>query len=267
MANKEEDIFDEKAFVKGAYQALIDRGIITENMLMPSTVTDELLDAFEQEYDVKLPSLLRVYLQTYCHYIDGLSAPVPDDDLIDEDEDTMRQIRDMSVDGIKKLSADELPYVDLIWCDMFPIPQDDPLSVFRAAIEGFRTVVDCLDEEDGLSEEDIKQFIPFADWMSAGPLCIDTSIRKEDISYEDADTWQVCWFDHEEFHWKQKGVEYINDEGIVVGDRKLADFKCFLQLYFYGIYDRNYEMQLEKDGEDMPDKSKWCRERRCYHDR
>ena len=39
MGNK----YDEKAFVKGAYQALIDRGIITEDMLMPSTVTDEMM--------------------------------------------------------------------------------------------------------------------------------------------------------------------------------------------------------------------------------
>lgn len=68
----------------------------------------------------------------------------------------------------------------------------------------------------------------------------------------------MCWFDHEEFHWKQKGVEYINDEGVVVGDKMLADFKCFLRLYFYGLYDRNYEMQLEEDGEEMPDKSEWC---------
>lgn len=44
---------NEKAFVKGAYQALIDRGVITEDMLMPSTVTDEMLDAFEREYDVR----------------------------------------------------------------------------------------------------------------------------------------------------------------------------------------------------------------------
>lgn len=255
-AGQEKD-FDEKAFVKGAYQALIDRGVITEDMLMPSTVTDEMLDAFEQEYDVKLPSLLRVYLQTYCHKINVLWAPVPDDDLIVQDEDIMRQIRSMSMDEIKELSEDELPYVELVACDMFPIPQEDPLRVFRRAMEGLYATADCM-EEDGLSADDVKQFIPFADWMSAGPLCIDTSIREEDIACEDGDTWQVCWFDHEEFHWREQGVEYVNDEGIVVGDKKLADFKCFLRLYFYGIYDKDYEMQLEEDGEEMPDKSEWC---------
>lgn len=57
MGNNIEKDFDEKAFVKGAYQALIDRGVITEDMLSPSTVTDEMLDAFEREYEVKLPSL------------------------------------------------------------------------------------------------------------------------------------------------------------------------------------------------------------------
>lgn len=261
MGNNEEKDFEEKAFVKGAYQALIDRGVITEDMLMPSTVTDEMLDAFEQEYDVKLPSLLRVYLQTYCHNIDGLNAPVPSDDLIDQDEDVMRQIRSMDIDEINELSQDELPYVELVWCEMFPIPQENPLGVFREWMEGFRTIVDCMDEEDCLSENDIKQFIPFADWMSAGPLCIDTNICEDDIACEDGDTWQVCWFDHEEFHWREKGVEYVNDEGVVVGDKKLADFKCFLRLYFYGIYDKNYEMQLEEDGEDIPDKREWCSEK------
>lgn len=256
-AGQEKD-FDEKAFVKGAYQALIDRGVITEDMLMPSTVTDEMLDAFEQEYDVKLPSLLRVYLQTCCHKIDELWAPVPSDDFYAQDEDTMRQIREMSIEEINELSEDELPYVELNLCNLLPIPQEDPLRVFREAVEGFREIVYCLDEEDGLSENDVKQFVPFADWEGAGPLCIDTSICEDGIRYEEGDTWQVCWFDHEEFHWKEKGVEYINDEGIVVGVRMLADFKCFLRLYFYGIYDKDYEMQLEEDGEEMPDKSEWC---------
>ena len=257
MGNNIEKDFDEKAFVKGAYQALIDRGVITEDMLSPSTVTDEMLDAFEREYEVKLPSLLRVYLQTYCHNIDGLYAPVPGDDLIDQDEDTMRQIMLMEIDEINELSQEELPYVELYLCEMFPIPQKDPLKVFREAIEGFRETADCMGE-DGLSAEDVKQFIPFADWMSAGQLCIDTSISKADITCGDGGTWQVCWFDHEEFHWKQKGVEYVNDEGIVIGDKKMADFRCFLRLYFYGIYDKNYEVQSEEDREEIPDKSTWC---------
>lgn len=249
---------NEKSFVKGAYQALIDRGVITEDMLMPSTVTDEMLDAFEREYDVKLPSLLRVYLQTYCHHIDGLSAPVPGDDFYSQNEDTMCQIGEMDIDAINELGEEELPYVELYPCSMFPIPQEDPLRAFREAVEGFREVVYCLDKEDGLSEEDVKQFVPFADWEGAGPLCIDTSIHEDAIRYEDGDTWQVCWFDHEEFHWKKKGVEYINDKGVVVGVKMLANFKCFLRLYFYGIYDKNYEMQLEEDEEELPDKSEWC---------
>ncbi len=253
MGNK----YDEKAFVKGAYQALIDRGIITEDMLMPSTVTDEMIDAFEREYDVKLPPLLRAYLQTYCHNINGLKAPVPGDDLIDRNEDTMRQIMHMDIDEINELSQDELPYVELTWCDMFPIPEKDPLSVFRREIEGIREVADCMVEDD-LSAADVKQFIPFADWMSAGPLCIDTSIDEDEVSSEDVQTWQVCWFDHEEFHWKQQGVEYVDDDGNVVGDTRMADFRCFLRLYFYGIYDKNYEVQSEESGEDVPDKSEWC---------
>jgi len=88
----------------------------------------------------------------------------------------------MSIDEINGLSVDELPYVELYWSEMFPIPQDIPLDTFRSAIKGLRDVADL--EEDGLSAEDVKQFIPFADWMSAGPLCIDTSIREADITCE-----------------------------------------------------------------------------------
>lgn len=258
MGNNIEKDFDEKDFVKGAYQALIDRGVITEDMLSPSTVTDEMLDAFEREYEVKLPSLLRAYLQTYCHNIDMLYAPVPDDDLIDRDEDTMRQIMHMDIDEINKMSQEELPFVDLYPCEMFPIPQEDPLREFRRGMGGIRAVADCM-WEDGISADDVKQFIPFGDWMGGvGPLCIDTSIDEKTVTCEDVETWQVCWFDHEETHWKEKGVEYVDDEGRVIGDTKMADFRCFLRLYFYGIYDKNYEMQLEEDGEEIPDKSTWC---------
>lgn len=45
---------EEENFIKEAYQVLIERGVITEDMLSPSTVTDEMLEEFEQEFDVKL---------------------------------------------------------------------------------------------------------------------------------------------------------------------------------------------------------------------
>ncbi len=62
----------------------------------------------------------------------------------------------MSIDEINELSEDELPYVDLVECDMFPMPQEDPLRVLRRAMEGLHAVADCM-EEDGLSVDDVKQ--------------------------------------------------------------------------------------------------------------
>lgn len=88
---------EEENFIKEAYQALIERGVITEDMLSPSTVTDEMLEEFEQEFDVKLPSILRTYLKTYCHNICSLRAPIPMDDLASSYNSVMHQIQSMSL--------------------------------------------------------------------------------------------------------------------------------------------------------------------------
>ena len=41
-------------------------------------------------------------------------------------------------------------------------------------LNGFREPVDYL-EDNEVTEKDIKQFIPFADWQGAGMLCINTT--------------------------------------------------------------------------------------------
>ena len=58
---------EEEQFVKGAFQALIDRGVASKSMLTPSTVTDADIDRFEQTFGVKLPSIFRSYLKAYCY--------------------------------------------------------------------------------------------------------------------------------------------------------------------------------------------------------
>lgn len=246
---------NEENYIKAAYKALMERGVITEDMLTPSTVTDEMLDALEEEFAIKLPSLLRTYFKTYCHNITSLCAAVPMDDICAPDIDIICQIQSMSSNEIKNLDEDEQPYLELWWCGILPIPQENPLGYFREMIEGFRETADYV-EGCEVTSKDLMHFIPFADWQVAGAMCIDTNKKKEDISLEDTDTWQISWFDHEEFDWEE--AEYISEDGAILGDKVLPDFESFIRLYFYGIYDELYCMQAEEEGEVQPDKSCWC---------
>ncbi len=246
---------EEENFIKAAYQALIERGVITEDMLSPSTVTDEMLEEFEQEFDVKLPSILCTYLKTYCHNICSLRAPIPMDDLASSYNSVMHQIQSMSPQEIGEIEEDEEPYLGAWWCGILPIPEKDPLSYYRDSMEGFREIVDYL-EDNGVTLEDIKQFVPFADWEGAGALCFDVNRKEESLDWKDSDTWQICWFDHEEFDWEE--AAYIDKDGTVTGDKLLPDFESFLKLYFYGIYDNLYDKYLKRSGEEKPDRSSWC---------
>ena len=142
---------EEEQFVKGAFQALIDRGVASKSMLTPSTVTDADIDRFEQTFDVKLPSIFRSYLKAYCYDFTVICAPIP-------------------VDGME---------------------------------------------------------------------------------YDKPDSWQLCQFDQTAFDWEAAG--YIDDQGVVKGEKIMPDFKTLLELYFYGKYDREYEQQLRERGDEMPD--------------
>ena len=246
---------EEENFIKSAYQALIERGVITEDMLSPSTVTDEMLKEFEQEFDVELPSILCTYLKTYCHNICSLRAPIPMDDLASSYNNVMRQIQSMSAQEIGDIEEEKEPYLGAWWCGIFPIPKEDPLRYYRDSMEGFREIVDYL-EDNGVTLEDIKQFVPFADWEGAGALCFDMSRKEENLDWKDSDTWQICWFDHEEFDWEDAG--YSDENGVVTGEKLLPDFESFLKLYFYGIYDTLYDKYLERSKEAKPDRSSWC---------
>lgn len=243
---------NEENYIKAAYNALIERGVITRDMLTPSTVTDEMLDSFEKELEVKLPSLLRTYFKTYCHNMEYLCAAVPDDLT---DTDVLCQIKTMSSREIKELDEDEQPYLELEWCGILPIPQENPLGAFRDMIEGFRVISDYV-EGGKVTTKDLMHFIPFADWQTAGAMCIDTNKKEEDIILEDTDTWQISWFDHEEFDWEE--AEYISEDGEILGNKVLPDFESFIRLYFYGVYDDLYCIQAEEEGEEQPDKSSWC---------
>lgn len=85
--------------------------------------------------------------------------------------------------------------------------------------------------------------------MFTPSFCIDVS--QNEVSVDRPDTWQLCQFDQTAFDWEAAG--YIDDHGVVKGEKIMPDFKSLLELYFYGKYDREYEHQLRERGEEEPD--------------
>lgn len=216
---------EEEQFVKGAFQALIDRGVASKSMLTPSTVTDADIDRFEQTFDVKLPSIFRSYLKAYCYDFTVICAPIP-------------------VDGME---YDELgSEKGLWWFDLLSLPKEDPLKNLYGLMESFRSVTTHKDLVN-MKLDKVKQFVPIGEWD--GPVCID--ISQSDINADKPDSWQLCQFDQTAFDWEAAG--YIDDQGVVKGEKIMPDFKTLLELYFYGKYDREYEQQLRERGDEMPD--------------
>ena len=122
-------------------------------------------------------------------------------------------------------------------------------------MESFRRI--CTDSGlVNLELDKIKQFVPIGEWD--GPLCIDLGQTKACV--QNPDTWQICSFDQTVFDWKKAG--YLDENGIVKGEKKFPDFKTLLELYFYGKYDKEYEQQLKKDGEELPDYNTYIQKRR-----
>lgn len=213
-----------EAFIKQAFQALTDRGIAAPECFLPSTVKDENIDVFEEWFDVKLPVFLKVYLKANCYMFRQICSPVPEDiepGTIQSDGCSLRNL----------------------WLELFHIPLENPLRDLTRRMEGFREVT--TDEGlIGLTPEQIAHLLPIGDWFAgAGPLCIDLSIPERDIDINDESTWSLQFFDHEEFDWN---AVYMDEDGIIRGDRVAPDFKTLLEWYFYGKYDKTYELQEGK---------------------
>ena len=239
------------AFMKNAFHQLVERGIISKDDLTNSNVTDEMIKEFESEFDIVIPTEVIDYLKSYNHTISMLCAAVPDD-YIGEDSDIIHEINDMTSDEIAEMDEEEATYLSECWSGILQIPKEDPLKNLKERLLGFREYADSV---EGVNEDSLKRFLPVGDWMSAGPLCIDTENSKENVDVEDPDTWQVKWFDHEEFDWQEAG--YMDEDGRVTGLALFPDFETFIRLYFYGVYDKLYDKQMKDEDEDLPDRSTW----------
>lgn len=223
MARTEEEI------VKRAFQKLIRRGAARESMFVPSTVTDGDIDAFERQYDVRLPALFRAYLKAYCYDFTTMCAPMP-------------------VDGAEHSEPESEK--GLCWIELIALPQKEPLVNLYAGMESFRRI--CTDKDlVNLKLERIRNFVPIGEWD--GPLCID--LGRTDVHADDPSSWQICRFDETVFDWKSAG--YIDGRGVVTGEKKFPDFRTLLDIYFCGKYDKAYERQLRACGGEKPDY-------RCY---
>ena len=240
-------------FMKNAREALVRRGVITKDDLFEVTITDEQFRQFEEEMEVTIPSEVRAYLRAGGHKFSMLKAAVPADDIYDKTPEVMHQIKEMSAEELSE-TDEELPYLEEIWSDILSAGEDDPFSELRERMEELRLFATLVKNTE-FNPDDAKRFIPIGGWMTAGALCIDTSKKREDVDPDDPDTWQLRWFDHDEFDWGAVG--YIGDNQELKGDILFPDFETFIKLYFYGIYDNVYKQQLEDEDEEMPDVSTW----------
>jgi hypothetical protein len=242
-------------FMKGAFDALITRGVIDSSALADVSISDEEFEAFENEHEIQIPEEVRAYLRAYGHSFNMLAAAVPDD-LYGHSPcivDVNKQIN-MEPEEIAELEEDDQFDLSVTWSDFIKVDKDDPLKDIGEAIEGFREFASYVKSPE-IDSERIKRFLPIGDWMSAGPLCIDTSKKKENIDIDNPETWQIRWFDHELFDWEKEG--YIGEDGDIVGDIMFPDFETFIKLYFYGAFDGAYLAQCEDWEENPEDKSTW----------
>ncbi len=218
---------DEERFVRGAFRALVERGVAKEQMLAPSTVTDLDIDKFERAFDIRIPSLFRTYLKAYCYDFSVICAPVPVDGM------------EHDVPGSEK---------GLWWMELVSLPKEEPLKNLYAFMESFRSI--CTDSDlVNLGLDKVKNFIPIGEWD--GLLCMD--VNQAQAQADNPKTWQLCRFEQTVFDWEKAG--YIDAHGVVTGERIIPDFRTLLEIYFYGKYDTEYEMQLRERGEEMPDYS------------
>lgn len=216
---------DEEIFVKGAFQALIERGVATESMLTQSTVTDVDIEKFEKTFDISLPSIFKIYLKAYSFDFSVICAPVPVDGM------------EHSEPGSEK---------GLWWMELISLPKEEPLKNLYAAMESFRSI--CTDSDlVNLGLDKVRNFVPIGEWD--GLLCLDVS--QVDVRQDNPKTWQLSRFEQTVFDWEKAG--YIDERGVVTGERKIPDFRTLLEIYFYGKYDKEYERQLRERGEEMPD--------------
>lgn len=199
---------EEREFVDGAFQKLKERGWFPGEEFVPSAISEQEIAAFEQEHQVKLPSLYKTFLTSLrlpCMGFNELCA-IHDDD--------------------GELSP--------LW-QMIDAPGS--MGDVSRRMEILQEIRDFCE----LPEDCFRNLIPIGDWGAGwGPLCIDLSRPVEKVDANNPFTWSLVWFDHEEFEWDKV---YLGSDGLLHGREALPDLKTFLEIYFCGSLESEFERE------------------------
>lgn len=211
-----------KDYVEAAFRRLRERGWYADEELVPSTITEADIAAFEARHNIRLPALYRAYLRSWRRPI-----PQPDGSELWQDEhypDWVRSIHgSFWLDG---LFQEEGGFGSL-WLELHCPPET--MEDLEERIEILKEIQDVLDEP--LPEESFRYLVPIGDWGAGwGPLCLDLSRPEEQTDPADEDTWSLVWFDHEEFDWAE---EYLGEDGLLHGRAAVPDFRALLEWYFF----------------------------------
>ena len=198
---------EERAFIERAFQKLQQRGWFREQVLARSNISAQEIAAFEQERQITLPSLYKVFLTSFL-------LPQKEGDIcsiIEQDED-----------------------LDALWLML-----DSPREMKDIARR--MEILQEIREFCELPEDCFQNLIPIGDWGAGwGPLCIDLSRPEDEVDRDREETWTLVWFDHEEFDWEER---YLGEDGLLHGRAALPDFKTLLEWYFCGILEERFEQE------------------------
>ena len=202
---------EEREFVKGAFQKLKERGWFPGQEFEPSTITEEEIAAFEQKHQVKLPSMYKTFLMSFW--------------LPENECNEVCAIRDD----------------DRFFCPLWQMI-DSPRTMDE--VSKSMETLQIIREFCQLPEDCFRNLIPIGDWGAGwGPLCIDLSRPEEKTDPDDPSTWSLVWFDHEEFDWDKT---YLGDDGLLHGSKAAPDLKAYLEVYFYGSLEAEYERETDE---------------------
>ena len=201
-------------FIKQAFAKLIDKGWINEK-LKPSSIMEMDIELFETKYKIQLPCLYKEFLLTYELPCSTVSK------------------RSFIINGIIYNEYDEGP--ELLWLMLDRVKN---INALMKGIDEFREIaVDDCKAPPG----SYQHLVPIGNWGAGwGTLCIDLNLAKQAANLEDASTWSLVWFDHEEFDWEE---EYLDEDGLLYGRPAAPDFKTLMEWYFLGTLESDFEKE------------------------
>ena len=156
---------EEKEFVERAFQTLAARGWFEKTGLVPTGVTDGQIAAFEERYQLKLPSLYRAFLQSYQ--------------------------MDYSFHDSLWGANDELNLCPISLNTMVGGIMDGQMEEFRSRARG------CFPDSYRAAPEQYGKYLPVGNWDSDW-LLWDLSKPLEQVREGDVRTWTLVSFPHDE---------------------------------------------------------------------